>query len=53
MSQEKKLFSDPRWNDISKPKIIGYREIPEEERKENKKRFREHLKKIGVLKEDE
>ncbi|WP_270167562.1 hypothetical protein [Paenibacillus sp. SYP-B4298] len=50
---EKKPFSDERWNDTSKPKIIGNREIPDEEKKENKKQFREHLKKIGVIKEDE
>ncbi|MDW0065374.1 hypothetical protein RHK26_00075 [Clostridioides difficile] len=31
---------------------IGYRDIPEEERKKYKKILREHLKDIGVLKED-
>lgn len=51
MSENKKEFSDPRWNDLGKPKVIGYNEIPEKEQKENKERFREHLKKIGVLKD--
>lgn len=53
MSEKEKLFSDPRWNDTSKPKIIGYREIPSEEQEENKKRLEEHLRKIGVLKENQ
>ncbi|MCM3701440.1 hypothetical protein [Paenibacillus macerans] len=53
MSEEKKKpFSDPRWNDPGKPKIIGYNEIPEKEQKENKELFRGHLKKIGVLKDE-
>ena len=51
MSDDKKKFSDPRWSDLGKPKIIGYNDIPEKEQKENKELFREHLKKIGVLKD--
>ncbi|MCC0642658.1 hypothetical protein KGF41_00095 [Clostridioides sp. ZZV14-6150] len=29
--------------------VIGHEEISEEDRIKNKKRFREHLKKIGVI----
>lgn len=50
MSKDVKKFSDPRWNDLGKPKVIGYNEIPEKEQKENKERFREYLKKSGVIK---
>lgn len=53
MSKDKKLFSDPRWNDTSKPNIIGYVEVNEAERAAGKKKLREHLKKIGVLKKEE
>lgn len=52
MSESKKPFSDPRWRDLGKPKIIGYIERNEEERAADKKRFLEHLRKIGVLKND-
>lgn len=48
---EEKTFTDPRWNDLGKPKVIGYRDIPEEERKENKKLLNNYLKKIGAIKE--
>ncbi len=51
MSEKKKLFSDPRWNDTSKPKVIGYQEISEEDRAKYEKLSREHLKKIGILKD--
>ncbi|MFC4305788.1 hypothetical protein [Cohnella boryungensis] len=51
MSDDKKPFSDPRWNDTSKPKVIGHFDRTDEERATDKKKFREHLKKIGVLKE--
>jgi hypothetical protein len=51
MSNDKgKLFSDPRWNDTSKPTIIGSIEITEAEQLANKERLRAHLRKIGVLK---
>lgn len=45
-------FSHPRWKDVPWGETIGYRDIPEEERKKYKKILREHLKDIGVLKED-
>ncbi|GEM_PF-585397 len=48
---ERKLFSDSRWNDTGKPNIIGHFERTDEERMADKKRFREHLKKIGVIKD--
>lgn len=53
MSEKNKPFSDPRWNETSKPKIIGYREIPEEESKKYDKKFKDHLRKIGVLKDEQ
>ncbi len=49
---EKKLYTHRRWHEPPKAEVIGYREISEEERKENKRRFRERLRKIGVLKDD-
>lgn len=53
MSNEKQEpFSDDRWNDTSKPKIIGYREVPEDQRNERKQQLRDHLKKIGIINED-
>lgn len=52
MSEDKKPFSDPRWNDLGKPKIIGYIERTEGERAADKERFRNHLRKIGVLKDE-
>ena len=45
---DKKLFSHPRWNDIPKPRVIGCVECTPEEKEESRKRFREHLRKIGV-----
>lgn len=48
---EIKLFADPRWNDTGRPKVIGRLELTEEERKDAKKQLRDHLQKIGVLKE--
>lgn len=48
---EKELFTDSRWNDAPKAKVIGHFERTEEERAADKKRFRDHLRKIGILKE--
>lgn len=53
MSEEKKLFSDSRWNDTSKPKIIGYREISEEEQAKYTNMAQEFLRKKGATKKDE
>ncbi|MBD8007455.1 hypothetical protein [Bacillus norwichensis] len=47
-----KLFSHPRWSEPIKGETIGKVEFTEEEKKENKKKLRDHLKKIGVIKED-
>jgi len=52
MNQQNEPFSDSRWNDTSKPKIIGHIERTEEEREADKERFRDHLRKIGVLKDE-
>lgn len=48
----KKPFSDPRWTQPLGGKVIRKVEFTEEEKQENKKKFREHLKKIGVIKEE-
>ncbi|MGG1554990.1 hypothetical protein [Paenibacillus ferrarius] len=50
--KENKPFTDPRWNDTSKPIIIGHIEREESERVVDKKQFREHLRKIRVLKKN-
>ncbi|WP_156515026.1 hypothetical protein [Paenibacillus glucanolyticus] len=52
MSEKKKMFSDSRWNDTSKPKIIGYRDITEEEEEKYSKMAQEFLRKKGVIKKD-
>jgi hypothetical protein len=52
MSDEKP-FSDPRWNDMGRPKVIGRIDRTEEEQAADKQRFREHLRKIGVLNDEE
>jgi hypothetical protein len=31
-ANKKALFSDPRWNDTSRPIVTGHREVTEEER---------------------
>ncbi len=49
---EKKLFTDKRWTQPLGGVVTGNFEISEEERKENKRRFRERLRKLGVLKDD-
>jgi len=51
VSDDKKPFSDPRWNDTSKPKVIGHFDRTDKERAADQKKLLEHLKKIGVLKE--
>lgn len=49
----KKPFSHPRWRHNLDPDIVGYIERTEEEKRENKEKFFKHLKKIGVIKEDD
>ncbi|WP_165867281.1 hypothetical protein [Paenibacillus pinisoli] len=44
----KKVFSDDRWNDTSAPKVIGERDVSDEEQSEHQQRLRDHLKKIGI-----
>lgn len=51
MSKDKP-FSDPRWTQPLGGKVVGKVEFTEEEKKESKKKLRDHLKKIGVIKED-
>lgn len=47
------LYKSRRWTDIPKATVIGHFEQTEEERKENKRKLRAHLKKIGVITEEE
>ncbi|MBJ6360862.1 hypothetical protein ACFOQM_06060 [Paenibacillus sp. GCM10012307] len=49
---ENKPFSDPRWNDSGNPKVIGHFKRTEEERAADKQRFRDHLRKVGILKDE-
>ena len=49
----KGLFTDRRWTDPPKATVIGHFERTEEEQAADKKRFREHLRKIGELKEED
>ncbi|WP_304681640.1 hypothetical protein [uncultured Clostridium sp.] len=49
---EKKLYTHRRWHEPPKVEVIGHFEMTEEEQKENKRRFRERLRKIGILKDD-
>ena len=50
---EKKLYTHRRWHEPPKAEVIGYREIPEEERKENRKILRRLMRENGFLKEDD
>ena len=43
---EKKLFSDPRWNDTSIPKTVGHREVTPEEKAQSDKRMAERIARI-------
>lgn len=49
---KKDLFKDKRWTDIPKATVIGHREESKEELEESKKKLINHLKKIGVIKEE-
>lgn len=50
--KDKKLFTDRRWTQPLGGVITGNFEISEEERKENKRKFRERLIELGILKDD-
>lgn len=41
---KKELFTDRRWTDIPKARIVGYREITEEE-KEMVRKYKEEIQK--------
>ena len=51
MSSEKKLYSDARWNDTSRPIVTGHVEFTEEEKKEIEKKVKEFRKRRGLDKE--
>lgn len=54
MSKKKyEPYSDPRWNGDTGTEVTGYVEFTEEEKKKNKKEFREFLKKKGILKDED
>ena len=44
-------YSAPRWNEPIKAEVVGKVERTEQEHEEIKKRFREFLKKEGILKD--
>ena len=48
MSDNKKLYSDSRWNDTSPPIVIGHVEFAEEERKKHKEIVDKINKKYGI-----
>ncbi|GAC42286.1 hypothetical protein [Paenibacillus popilliae] len=52
MSQDKKPFTDRRWTDPPAVKVIGHRELSEEEKQEGKNKLHEILRKNGVLKDE-
>jgi len=41
---EKKLFTDRRWNDDQLPVVVGRRVLTKEERKEAKEKLRKAIK---------
>jgi len=48
---EKKLFSDPRWNDTSFPVVIGHREITPEEKERARKTIEDVIMRKRAKKE--
>lgn len=44
---DKKLYSDKRWTDIPKAKVIGYREMTPEEQEEANKTLERIIKKMS------
>lgn len=53
MNEEKKPFSDPRWNEPIKMKTVGYKPILPEEKKQIEKETEEMLRFFGALIPDE
>nr|DAF32476.1 MAG TPA: hypothetical protein [Caudoviricetes sp.] len=47
------LYKDRRWTDIPKATVTGHKELSKEEREASKKKLRNHLKKIGIIKEED
>lgn len=52
-NNEKKLYSDPRWNDKQLPKVIGHIEFTEEEQKKKEQFYKEYLRQEGYIIDDE
>ncbi len=50
---EKKLYTDARWNDTSRPIVIGHREFTEEEKKEIEEKIKAFNKRHGIVLDDE
>ncbi len=53
MTEEKKLFTHPRWNNTEIPEVIGYREPTEEDIALSRAHMEKVLIKKGLLKEGE
>ncbi|MCC8073062.1 MAG: hypothetical protein LIO62_02925 [Clostridiales bacterium] len=47
------MFTSPRWNDTSLPKVTGYRELTEEEKREIAIENKRILVEYGVIKESD
>lgn len=53
MTEEKKLFTHPRWNNTELPEVTGHREPTEEDIAESRAWFETLLIKEGRLKDGE
>ena len=45
--KENALYSSPRWNDKQLPVVTGHIEFSEKEKKENREKFLDYLRKKG------
>lgn len=53
MGNKSDLFTDKRWTEPPKARVIGHEESTEEERRQAAKDFEKILKEYGVMKPDE
>lgn len=51
--KESKPYSSRRWTDIPVPRVIGYTEFTDEEKRENDKKMEDMMRKYGVLQPNE
>ena len=47
-NDKSKPYSHPRWNDKQLPVVIGHIEFSEEERKKNREKFLDYLRKKDI-----